>query len=340
MTAVPIDEAKSRGLTGAPSLIYLGVIDRCFLPCVHCHMWKHGDEELPTEAWERIIDALGQWWAGASLHFVGGEPLMRPDLDRLVARAVQQGFTTGICTNGWLVTPERARSLSESGLACAYISLDGIKAETVDATRGRAGSFDRAMRSIALFAALPSPRVVVSCILHANNATEIPELLAFARREGHLFMMQALAETLAVEVQDPQWWLRSPLWPSSPEEQDAVQHAIQILLEERARGGVVLNTPEQLEGASRYYRDPAQRLSMRCPAGETECAIDSQGWLRLCFYERELGSTLDPTPLEALWKSPEACEHRRKMASCDRACRLNTSNLAQIPLAGQVGAPR
>jgi MoaA/NifB/PqqE/SkfB family radical SAM enzyme len=138
------------------------VTDLCFLPCVHCDIWKNKTVDLPTELWLDLISRLGPWCAPAGMNFVGGEPLMRKDLELLMAAAVAQGFEVSFNTNGHLVTDKRARSLSDAGVSIAYVSLDGIRKATIDHSRGRAGSFDRAMAAIDRLDAMPNPRVVIA----------------------------------------------------------------------------------------------------------------------------------------------------------------------------------
>ena len=116
---------------GLPTQVHLSVTDRCFLPCLHCDIYKNKAEDLPEEAWARTIDRLATWLGPASINFVGGEPLLRKDLERLMGRATRLGFTVSFNTNGWLLTQARAEKLAEAGVSIAYVSMDGIRAETL-----------------------------------------------------------------------------------------------------------------------------------------------------------------------------------------------------------------
>ena len=89
------------------------------------------------------IERLGRWCAPAGMNFVGGEPLMRTDLEQLIRHAVDWGFDTSFNTNAWLVTPSRAESIADSNVGLVYISLDGFSTETVDISRGKEGSFEK-----------------------------------------------------------------------------------------------------------------------------------------------------------------------------------------------------
>ena len=163
-----LNKAQFRRAPARPNQVHMAVTDNCFLPCLHCDIWKNDTPDLEEAVWADLIDRLAAWCAPAGMNFVGGEPLLRKDLERLMARAVSSGFEVSFNTNGWLVTPKRAQAISDAGVSIAYVSLDGIDAETVDHSRGRKGSFDKAMKAIDLFDALPGPRVVIAAIMHTS----------------------------------------------------------------------------------------------------------------------------------------------------------------------------
>ena len=97
-----LDRMHLRRAPGRPEQIHLSVTDRCFLPCLHCDIWKNDVTDLPGDVWADVIDRLAGWCAPAGMNFVGGEPLLRKDLESLMARAVSRGFTVSFNTNGWL----------------------------------------------------------------------------------------------------------------------------------------------------------------------------------------------------------------------------------------------
>ena len=310
-------------------MVYLAVTGRCFLPCVHCHIGKHRTVDLPTDAWMGIIERLGAFCAGASVQFVGGEPLMRRDLELLIHRAAGLGLNCGICTNGWLMTPARAQSLARAGVSFAYVSLDGVRPETVDRTRGRAGSFTKALRAVQLLKRQPTVQVVLSSILHAGNAEEFPALVAFAAKHKLLIVMQTLNATLGADQPDSEWQQSSALWPRTPAQRDAVGRALDALLAAE-RSGIIGNTAQQLEAARRYYLSPGEPLGLPCPAGHTEFGVDPLGNVRLCFYKDEIGSALNPVPLSELFANAAVARCREEIATCRDGCRLNTANQERL----------
>ena len=133
----PLGFARLKPAPGLPDQVHLSVTDRCFLPCAHCDIWRNKAEDLPEATWLRVIDELGGWLGPAAMNFVGGEPLLRKDLERLMSRATRLGFKVSFNSNGWLLDDRRAAALSDAGVSIAYLSLDGFQPATVDRSRGR-----------------------------------------------------------------------------------------------------------------------------------------------------------------------------------------------------------
>ncbi len=126
-------------------VVVWNVTKGCNLACEHCYAAAADpvDGELSTAAGRRLLDDLADYGVPVVL-FSGGEPLVRNDLEELVAHAADAGLRPVLSTNGTLLTPGRARALRKAGLAYAGVSLDGLR-ETNDAFRGREGAFDDAV---------------------------------------------------------------------------------------------------------------------------------------------------------------------------------------------------
>lgn len=321
-----LDGLRLRRAPGRPKQIHLSVTDRCFLPCLHCDIWKNEAEDLPEAVWADAIDRLADWCAPAALNFVGGEPLLRRDLESLMDRAVRRGFEVSFNTNGWLLTPERARRIGDAGVSIAYVSLDGARAETVDHSRGRAGSFDKARRAIALFRAQGRPRVVIAAVLHGKNAAEIPDLLRLVRDEGLQIVVQPLYQNFGYNTYDPDWWRSSPLWPADDAERAQIDAALDALAAERLRGGPVCNAVDQLQAIRFHFHNPGRDNGLSCRAGHSDLSFDPQGRVRLCYFLEPVGSLFEPTPLPLLWDRVETLRRRWEVSRCPRSCNLLNCN--------------
>jgi 12,18-didecarboxysiroheme deacetylase len=119
---------------------------RCNLKCIHCYSDSENRDytgELSTDEVKVLIDDLAGFGAPVIL-FSGGEPLMRPDLEELIAHAVGRGMRAVISTNGTLITEDRAARLKDLGLSYVGVSLDGLEA-THDSFRKINGAFSKAV---------------------------------------------------------------------------------------------------------------------------------------------------------------------------------------------------
>ena len=61
----------------------------------------------------------------------GGEPLLHPDLDEIVAHIRRRHAIAGMITNGYLLTAERIKRLNRAGLDHLQISIDNVMPDDV-----------------------------------------------------------------------------------------------------------------------------------------------------------------------------------------------------------------
>jgi MoaA/NifB/PqqE/SkfB family radical SAM enzyme len=116
--------------TRHPLLVHIIPIRRCNLSCTYCN--EFDDFSKPVELAEmfRRIDRLAEM--GTSVITIsGGEPLLHPELDQIIARMRQGGMLTGIITNGYLLTAERIERLNHAGLEYLQISIDNAMPDEV-----------------------------------------------------------------------------------------------------------------------------------------------------------------------------------------------------------------
>nr|WP_294545492.1 radical SAM protein [uncultured Rhodopila sp.] len=149
---------------------------RCNLFCQHCGSDCLRDDstaarELAPEIVCAELDAITRQCDPARITFaiIGGEPLVRRDIDAVGAYAASLGYTWGITTNAMLLDQKRLASLKASGLKAIAVSLDGM-AEQHDALRRRPGSFLRVSDALRRLVADPFWRTfdVICCVSRLN----------------------------------------------------------------------------------------------------------------------------------------------------------------------------
>ena len=119
---------------GPPLWLLAELTYRCPLHCVFCFNpvdYEQAGEELGTEDWLRVLREARELGA-VQCGFSGGEPLMRDDLELLVAEAHRLGFYTNLLTSGVGLTEQRAAALRAAGLDHVQLSFQDSTAELND----------------------------------------------------------------------------------------------------------------------------------------------------------------------------------------------------------------
>ena len=137
----------------APFLVIWEVTRACALACVHCRadsIHRRNPCELTTEEGYRLIDQVRAFGSRPPLFVLtGGDPMLRPDLAKLVAYARRIGLTVALTPSGTAAaTKARLTELKDAGLSRIAVSLDGPTPETHDAFRRVRGSYAWTMRII------------------------------------------------------------------------------------------------------------------------------------------------------------------------------------------------
>ncbi len=130
--------------------------ERCNLACRHCYQAGPVSEMDYEEICGAIADVKTaiEGWAkdyemvvSPSLHFTGGEPLLRKDLFPILRYASGCGFSLSLMSNGTMIDRAVAEQLKAAEVADVQISLDGLES-VHDSLRG-GGAFRGALEGIA-----------------------------------------------------------------------------------------------------------------------------------------------------------------------------------------------
>ncbi len=103
---------------------------RCNLSCTYCNEYDDVSAPVPLPEMLARIDHLAR--LGTTLIVIsGGEPLLHPELDQIIARIRRHGMLAALITNGYLLTAERIQRLNAAGLEHLQISVDNIQPDDV-----------------------------------------------------------------------------------------------------------------------------------------------------------------------------------------------------------------
>jgi heme d1 biosynthesis radical SAM protein NirJ len=177
-TMAPARRTKPPG----PVVIW-NLIRRCNLTCQHCYALSADHDyagELSHAEVCTVMDDLKAFKVPV-LILSGGEPLLRPDLFEIAARAKAMRFYVGLSTNGTLIDAPLADRIATAGFDYVGISLDGL-ATTHDKFRRLNGAFSRSLAAVQLLRAR-GVKVGLRFTMTAMNAHDLPALLQLMRDE-------------------------------------------------------------------------------------------------------------------------------------------------------------
>jgi heme d1 biosynthesis radical SAM protein NirJ len=170
----------------APSgpVVIWNLIRRCNLTCKHCYSISADKDfpgELSTQEVYGVMDDLKSCGVPV-LILSGGEPLLRPDIYEIAARAKHMGFYVGLSSNGTLIDEANIGRIAAVGFDYVGVSLDGIK-DTHDKFRRMVGAYDRSLNAIRLCRDA-GIKVGVRFTLTQHNQHDLPALLELMEREA------------------------------------------------------------------------------------------------------------------------------------------------------------
>ncbi len=170
-----------------PGTANIAVTAKCQCKCVHCsfaRFKKTGAKELTTEQLKSAVKQSLDLGANLII-FVGGEPLLHPDICELIRSVPKDKAIVSIFTNGWALTDETAKELAEAGLDNLYVSIDSPVPEEHDSLRGIKGLFQRAIDGAL---AAKERGILVGLSTYATHerlaSGKLERLIQFAQKTG------------------------------------------------------------------------------------------------------------------------------------------------------------
>jgi pyrroloquinoline quinone biosynthesis protein E len=170
----------------APPLALLAELThRCPLQCPYCSNpteLERAAGEIDTAMWREVLEeaaALGV----LQVHFSGGEPTVRRDLEALVAHAVGVGLYTNLITAGVLIDQGRMDALAAAGLDHVQLSFQDSDAAGADRIAGYEGAHAK-KRMVAGFIRVAGLPLTINAVVHRQNLHRLEAIIAMAVELG------------------------------------------------------------------------------------------------------------------------------------------------------------
>ncbi|MEO5335609.1 MAG: radical SAM protein [Magnetospirillum sp. WYHS-4] len=293
---------------------------RCNLACRHCgsDCFRDNttrDRELSPETIKNELSAIAGRHdpQGITLAIIGGEPLIRRDIEDVGAHAAGLGFAWGITTNGLLLDAPRLASLKAAGLSTISVSLDGLETAH-DTLRRRDGAFRQVNAALERLVADPfhAGFDVICCV----NRLNIGELAPFVEHLAALGVPQVRFTPVFSRGRAGR---DSGLMLSG----DDYRHLLAFIAQARqGRGDIVVTLSE--EG----YWGPNWECRVRdglhyCGSGTVIASILHDGTVTGCpsVSRRFSEGSIRETPFLDLWDKGFARFRKGRRAQAPEACR-------------------
>jgi pyrroloquinoline quinone biosynthesis protein E len=208
-----------------PYVLVAELTYRCPLRCAYCSNPTQVQDRpaLATADWERVLGEASELGV-VQVHFTGGEPLLRDDLETLVARAAQLELYTNLITSGLPLTRERLAGLQLAGVCALQLSFQAARPGPSAAIAGVDAFVHK--RQVAGWARELELPLTVNVVLHRQNLDEVGSIIALAEELGAERLELANTQYLGCAYQN-----RAALMPS----RDQLDAARAVVAAARAR---------------------------------------------------------------------------------------------------------
>jgi MoaA/NifB/PqqE/SkfB family radical SAM enzyme len=252
-----------------PVLVHFEVTMRCNARCPFCDYWKTSPSARRGEL--ASFAEAARYFNPVMITFTGGEPLLRRDLEDIiaaVARAVRVRYIA-LITHGGMLSVERALSLWNAGLNQFNISLDYLD-QRHDAARGIPGLSDRIMRTVPAMRARGVDSIRFNTVIKNDN---LDQLVPIVRRAHALGC--GVSFSLYTDAKNG-----NTTYSLAPSDVGALEQVVDELLDfKRRHRGVIVSSDHYLAQLPRYVRG---ELREACRSGIRTIHINPSGLVRRC----------------------------------------------------------
>jgi len=169
-----------------PELAAWEITRNCNLSCPHCYTasTRHLKNELTTQECLKLIDSMKALEVKV-IGWTGGEPLLREDLEEITFYAKSRAdITSGVTTNGILLTEKRGQSLKEAGVSFIQISFDGSTPQrNAQMRKASEEDFYKVIKAIRICKEL-GIKLNLAMLLGKENLDDGPDFVRLAQTEG------------------------------------------------------------------------------------------------------------------------------------------------------------
>ncbi|MDD2365628.1 MAG: radical SAM protein [Desulfuromonadaceae bacterium] len=260
-----------------PLVLSISVTSRCNLRCSYCYSAEDNLNARDVSA-DEICQTMAAFYELGTrvIMLQGGEPLLHPEIDRIISFVKKKGMYCAVTTNGSFV-PDHLESLKK--VDQVQLSIDGNR-EVTDSNRG-AGVYDGVVRAMDV------------CSLHQIPFHLHAVLTNRSTRENTLIPLLELADRYSADIN---FCFPNPTGAAEGKAVAMGGHLVEfykMLLEEKKKNTKINNTRRGIADiidwvaanpCGGYIRkdDNNSAAYPECVMGNLVCWLDSEGQLHPC----------------------------------------------------------
>jgi MoaA/NifB/PqqE/SkfB family radical SAM enzyme len=289
--------AAPRGFDKLPIWSQINVTWKCNLACGYCTEYDNAKDHVPMADVIARIDKCKELGV-VHADLIGGEPLLHPDILPLMRHVRKQGMTTGMTTNGFLLTRDKLDELIDTGMGRIQISVDGMN-PSPDTPKAL-----KTLRSKIEMVASRGLWFYVAAVICDQTLDEVQALAEFC------FDLKVPVFFAVVHDRG-----RIVSGPSSPRYLEKVRW-----LREQKRQGKPVSNPYYLID---YYERvlTGQPFAWACQGGHKAFYVSPKGDFHYCYHTDPVGKLADVTYQQIKAnRAAKGCE-----AGCGVDCMVRTS---------------
>ncbi len=284
-----------RAFDDLPLWAQLNITYRCNLDCAYCSEYDNSKGHVPLAELVARLEKVKQLGA---LHadLIGGEPLLHPELESIMRQAVALGMTTGMTTNGFLLTDDSLRRLIDAGMGRIQISVDALRPKP-----GIPKSLKTLRKKLELVASYPI-WFRVNTVICDETIDEVEEVAKTCWDLGIAINFSVVHDRGRLNNLDPRF-LERVRW-----------------LKDHKQAGQPISTPFYLID---YYERALEGRPMEwtCQAGSKCFYVSAEGHFQLCYHVPSTLPLMDVTRDHlAKNRGKKGCE-----SQCGVDCVVHTS---------------
>lgn len=296
-----------------PRTVYWECTNKCNYNCIHCYSVSGPgkfSEELQFDTVKKLIDELSALGT-EFLSIGGGEPLLYPDIFRVLKYAKSKGLAVEITTNASLVTDEIIKKLVKSGLQFLQVSLDGANEKTYSTIR-RGGDFNRVVKILPKLAEYFT--LSICSVINKLNYNEIDSLIELSKTAGakHFRVIPLMEIGRGAGIKSLQL---------SKKELKNLHTIIHDKRKKEKNINIQLNENLVLPESKNIFWMPNNHFG--CSAARTTCGIDARGDVYPCsfmaFEELKCGNIKNESLLE-IWRDSIIMKDFRNLDKLEGKC--------------------